>query len=104
MVLSQHQGMAEKCEIAFSILTGLYVAMIVGRRFLRWPENRAWNLATAGAFLVPYAFGILMLVNTAHAGGRLVHEFGVHAMVPTADTGTQTAAKPEAKGAESDKD
>lgn len=103
-VLSQHQGMAERCEIAFSILTGLYVLMLVGRRFLRWPESRAWNLGTAGAFLVPYAFGLLMLVNTAHAGGRLVHEYGVHAMVPTADTGSQTAAKPEGQQGEQDKD
>jgi hypothetical protein len=33
-------------------------------------------------FLGAYLVGLVYLVNTAHAGGRLVHEFGVHAMIP----------------------
>jgi hypothetical protein len=29
------------------------------------------------AFLALYSAGLLLLVNTAHQGGRLVHELGV---------------------------
>ena len=35
-----------------------------------------------GAFVLLLGGGLLLLVNTAHLGGTLVHEHGVHAMLP----------------------
>ncbi len=31
-------------------------------------------------FLIFYAVGAIVLANVGHEGGRLVHEYGVHAM------------------------
>ena len=47
------------------------------------------------AFLVLYGTGALFLVNTAHQGGRLVHELGVRAPVAPS---SQTAALENASG------
>ena len=47
-------------------------------------------------FLLFYAAGTVVLVNTAHNGGRLVHEFGVHAGLMQA---TAPAGGTEAGGA-----
>jgi hypothetical protein len=44
--------------------------------------TRISSTAAPLVFLAVYSVGIVYLVNTAHAGGRLVHEFGVHAMHP----------------------
>jgi hypothetical protein len=43
------------------------------------------------AFLVLYSAGALLLVNTAHNGGRLVHEFGVRAMVTSTPANADAA-------------
>lgn len=43
------------------------------------------------AFLLFYSSGAVLLMNTAHQGGRLVHEFGVRAvMSPTAQNSQGT--------------
>ncbi|MEK7856256.1 MAG: hypothetical protein AAB288_09210, partial [Acidobacteriota bacterium] len=43
------------------------------------------------AFLLFYGSGAVLLMNTAHQGGRLVHEFGVRAvMASTAQNPTGT--------------
>jgi hypothetical protein len=55
-------------------------------RILRRDENRVVSSFLPSAFLVLYTVGILFLVNTAHAGGRLVHEFGIHAILPSQAT------------------
>ena len=48
---------------------------------LKKTANRLVSTALPLAFLVLYGGGILLLTNTAHNGGRLVHEFGVRAAV-----------------------
>ena len=51
------------------------------RDSLKREDTRLTTTILPLAFLVLYSAGALLLVNTAHNGGRLVHEFGVRAMV-----------------------
>ena len=80
-VLEHHEQLAETTRVVFSVLTVIFAAIVVLPRLLRrssgWLAGRALPLI----FLVLYGAGMLLLVNTAHNGGRLVHEFGVKAMV-----------------------
>jgi uncharacterized membrane protein len=95
-VLAAHEDLASETEIVFSGLSAILLGMFFLPRILRRQETRLLSTFTPLAFLALYSVGILFLINTAHAGGRLVHEFGVHAMVPasnqwTADSTTATA-------------
>lgn len=80
-VLEHHEQLAETTRVAFTVLTVIFAAIVLlprlVRRNSRWLAGRALPLI----FLVLYGAGMLLLVNTAHNGGRLVHEFGVKAMV-----------------------
>ena len=53
-----------------------------------------------GLFLIAYLAGAALLANTAHAGGRLVHQLGVQAMV--ADTASAPAAPASTEATESE--
>lgn len=81
-VLAVHEGLAAKAEIAFSALSLLLVALFLWPKLSRKGENRITSTVMPLAYLALYTVGVVFLVNTAHAGGRLVHEFGVHAMIP----------------------
>jgi uncharacterized membrane protein len=87
-VLSAHEKLASETEVVFSVLAAILVAIVALPRIFRCRETRLSTTFMPLAFLVLYSVGILLLVNTAHAGGRLVHEFGVHAIVP-AETAQQ---------------
>jgi len=82
-VLKMHGDLAEETEIVFAGLCGILLGMYALPRVLRRDENRLFSTFLPSAFLALYTVGILFLVNTAHAGGRLVHEFGVHAILPS---------------------
>lgn len=85
-VLQLHQRLASETRSVFTVLTALLVTLVALSRVLRVPPVRTYTTAMPLAFLVLYSTGILFLVNTAHAGGRLVHEFGIHAMMPPQPT------------------
>jgi len=53
------------------------IAAVLGGYILLYPRARVLTLV----FLIFYASGVVLLVNTSHQGGRLVHEFGVTAGV-----------------------
>ncbi len=80
-VLEHHEQLAEATRIAFSVLTIVFAAILVIPVILKKTPNRLVSTALPLAFLVLYGGGILLLTNTAHNGGRLVHEFGVRAAV-----------------------
>lgn len=84
-VLLAHQHLASRTEIVFSILSVLLLAIMILPRLKNLPQTRLITTAVPVAYLCFYAAGILYLVNTAHAGGRLVHEFGIHAELPPSD-------------------
>jgi hypothetical protein len=67
--------------VIFTALTVIFAVILFGslllKRRLAYRSSIILNLA----FLVLYAAGSLVLINVAHQGGRLVHEFGVRAVV-----------------------
>jgi uncharacterized membrane protein len=80
-VLERHEELAEATSVAFSILTALFALMLVGPVVLRKPLPRRATVLASSAFLALYALGLGLLSTAAHQGGRLVHEFGVHAQI-----------------------
>lgn len=90
--LEQHEELAETTRNVFALLTSAFAAIVA----VPLVRRRAWSQSRyaviAGVFLLFYAGGALALVNAAHYGGRLVHQYGVRAMVgPTpADAGAPT--------------
>ena len=81
-VLSAHETLASTCEVMFAALSALFAGVYLWPRLFRRIESRLVSTTVPMVFLAVYSVGLLYLVNTAHAGGRLVHEFGVHAIVP----------------------
>jgi uncharacterized membrane protein len=81
-VLALHEDLASVAQIVFSGLSFIFLGMVILPRILERQETRLFTTFLPFSFLVLYAVGVLFLVNAAHAGGRLVHEFGVHAMIP----------------------
>ena len=81
VVLEHHEQLAEATRIAFSVLRVVFAAILLIPVILKKTPNRIVSTVLPLAFLVLYGGGILLLTNTAHNGGRLVHEFGVRAAV-----------------------
>ena len=90
-VLAAHEDLASETQIVFSGLSAILLGMFLLPQILRRQESRLTSTFLPLAFLALYTVGIVFLVNTAHAGGRLVHEFGVHAMIPAEDSLAGTA-------------
>jgi uncharacterized membrane protein len=80
-VLETHESLAERTQAAFSVLSVIFLALLAVPWFLKREDTRLTTTILPLAFLVLYSAGALLLVNAAHNGGRLVHEFGVRAMV-----------------------
>jgi uncharacterized membrane protein len=85
-LLESHESLAERTRVVFSVLTLIFAALLFVPRLVKHADTRLVTTTLPLAFLVLYSAGMLLLVNTAHNGGRLVHEFGVRARV------TSTAA------------
>ena len=103
VVLEHHEQLAEATRIAFSVLTVVFAAILLIPVILKKTLNGIVSTVLPLAFLVLYGGGILLLTNTAHNGGRLVHEFGVraavkHSPLPAAE---QQANKTDAAAGES---
>jgi uncharacterized membrane protein len=99
-VLERHEELAEQTVTTFSVLTVVFLAISALPWVIKKVPPRVLTTALPLLFLVGYAWGVVALSNTAHNGGRLVHEFGVHARVAPSSTPTQPAgqgtAEPEA--------
>ncbi len=80
-ILENHESLAERTQAVFSVLSVIFVALIGVPWLLKRADSRLTTTILPLAFLVLYSAGTMLLVNTAHNGGRLVHEFGVRAMV-----------------------
>lgn len=96
-VLESHETLAEQTRVVFAGLSVILLGMFALPRLLHRQQTRLFSTILPLSFLALYSVGILFLVNTAHAGGRLVHEFGVHAMV--SGSANQPAAAAGAEGA-----
>ncbi len=92
-ILERHESLAEATRITFSVLSALFGAILLGPRLVKRDLGRAVSVVVPLAFLVFYGTGLLVLANTAHNGGRLVHELSVTAAIPPA-AGTAATAAP----------
>ncbi len=81
-VLAAHQDLAGETRMIFLGLSAILIGILFLPRLLHRPQTRIFSTMLPLAFLALYSVGILFLVNTAHQGGRLVHEFGIHAILP----------------------
>lgn len=92
-VLEEHEELGETTRTVFAVLTAAFAALVG----LEARRGRAWGTAarvgSRVVFLLLYLAAALVLVDTAHHGGRLVHEFGVRAPAgPTAESPGRPAA------------
>lgn len=95
LVLENHEALAERTQAVFSVLSVIFVALMAVPWLLKRADTRLTTTILPLAFLVLYSAGVLLLVNTAHNGGRLVHEFGVQAMVSPTPVGTNAVLPAE---------
>lgn len=95
--LDLHEDRAELVEIWFGGLAVAYAAFLF---LARGAPIRWWRIGQ-GIALAAALVGALLVARTAHEGGRLVHQFGVHA--PLADAAASGTALP-ARGAHHDDD
>lgn len=90
-VLELHEDLAESTWIVFSVLTLIFAAILFLPRLLKREANGAVVRILSVAFLLLYAAGTVILVNTVHNGGRLVHELGVHAGIAQSERTSNTS-------------
>lgn len=91
-VLERHEDLAEMTRIVFSVLTLLFAAILLLPRLLKREPSVATARILPLAFLLFYSAGAVILVNTAHNGGRLVHELGVHGGITQSNGTSQSPA------------
>ena len=89
-VIETHESLAERTRTVFTVLSVIFAALLLVPRFLKKNDTRLTTTILPLAFLVLYGGGTLLLVNTAHNGGRLVHEFGVRAIVASSPANANT--------------
>lgn len=79
-VLESHEELAESARNIFAALTAIFAAIVFVPMAFKRDLGRAAAIPLNLAFLLFYGAGTVVLLNAAHEGGRLVHEFGVRAM------------------------
>ena len=80
-VLERHEELADATRAVFAGLTTIFAAIVFAPKAFQKLSGRLLSTVLPLLFLLLYGAGVLLLANTAHNGGRLVHEFGVRAMV-----------------------
>ncbi len=93
-VLERHEDLAETTRIIFSVLTVIFATILFLPRLLKRETTMAVARILPLAFLLFYGAGTVVLVNTAHNGGRLVHELGIHAGLAQTN-GSTTGIEPK---------
>ena len=80
-ILERHEHLAERTRLTFSVLTGVLAFLLIATQAFSRLRTRLFLTALPLVLFVLSGFGVLLVSDTAHNGGRLVHEFGVKAMV-----------------------
>lgn len=80
-VLEEHEELAETTRTVFAALTVIFGVIVFAPMLFKKELSRMVIIPLNLAFLLFYGAGVVLLMNTAHQGGRLVHEFGVRAMM-----------------------
>lgn len=89
VVLEHHQELAEMTRDIFALLSVIFAVILFLPKLLKRELTPAAARILPLAFLLFYGAGTVVLVNAAHNGGRLVHEFGIRAILaPTNEANT----------------
>ncbi len=80
-LLLAHEALATETRNVFGTLSVIAVGVLVLPLLFGKADRLLFSRILPLSFLAFYAVGIIFLVNTADAGGRLVHEFGVHSTI-----------------------
>ena len=75
--LKMHAELAEKSRLIFLILAFVFTCHAVFI-FLNKNLSPALHTIILALFFISYAYGLLMLFNAVHQGGKLVHQHGIH--------------------------
>ena len=92
--LKAHESLAIEARGIFVLVLILYVAVMLVPRATH-QETRLFSTVLPLTILVLYCAGAVVLLDTAHHGGRVIHEISVHS---TASSGA--AAQPSAPSRE----
>jgi uncharacterized membrane protein len=79
--IEHHEELAETTRLLFSILTVIFGGILFVPGMFKFDLGRKAQAIAVIIFLFFYASGMVVLVNTAHQGGMLVHQYGVRALV-----------------------
>ena len=94
-VLERHEGLAETTRLTFSILTVVLAALLLIPKLLKVEVSRTMHAVVPLLFLCAYGAAMVVMINTAHQGAMLVHQYGVRALVaPDPNAPTPAAAEP----------
>jgi uncharacterized membrane protein len=91
-ILERHEEMAESTRTMFTVLTLVFGALLSLPLALKRELPRSLRVTSYGALLALYAGALVYLASTAHQGGRIVHEKGVHALLVPGAHGSYPSA------------
>jgi uncharacterized membrane protein len=101
-VLERHEELAELARNLFAAMAVVYAAIVSAPRLLaRW-WRPIFSFSLEAVFLLAYIAPCLVLANAAHEGGRLVHEFGVHASLAASAGASVGEPVPDPEGGAED--
>ncbi len=80
-ILEQHEDLAEMTRNFFLVITIVNALVLLLPIFFKEKLKTLWIVIIQIVFLIAYSFCCLMIANTAHLGGQLVHGLGVKAMM-----------------------
>jgi uncharacterized membrane protein len=80
-VLKDHAQLAHLTRNVFTGLLVLYALVLFVPALLKKELRHGTVIVLHGCYLLAYSFGMLLVVNVGHLGGRLVHEFDVRALM-----------------------
>ena len=81
-MIERHEDLAEATGWVFLSLTAIFAAMCYGLVLLQGRGQLSMARYLPIIYVVLYTAGAVLLIQTAHRGGQLVHQFGVHATMP----------------------
>lgn len=72
--LDVHVQLGEQCRWLFSVLAVIFLLYIL---LTTYRISSQGQLLFLMGYLLVYAYGLVLLINAAHEGGRLVHQHGI---------------------------
>jgi uncharacterized membrane protein len=79
--IGRHEALGLATRNLFTALTLLYALVMLVPLMLKLKVPPVWRITLHAVFLALWIGGAGLLATTADAGGRLVHQFGIRAMV-----------------------